>query len=366
MSGIVPFPDIRQPSFSGVTGPLADPAFCASENFEPFVVFCSSQPRPRAKALEMHGLRLENATRPDLHYPRGQHALSIALGMIAAPGDTVLTESFTYSGMLALSVQNGYRLHGDTPVTVTRDTDNEIYAFENRCAHRGALICLENRGKHRKDFSCVYHAWNYDPQGNLTGVAFKDGIKGKGGMPDSFKMEQHGPRKLRIATLHGLIFGSFSEDVPSIEEYLGEEILNRIERVLGGRTPVVLGRFTQVLPNNWKLYMENVKQLSVIFPFGGQDDTARATRRLVLHLMQSLNDIAALSHGSQALLCIVARTPPGAGRLGHPIRSSVRIRPIQMSLNGSLLAFRSAKIAPPLTVSLRSQAPDRAVSSAQP
>jgi DNA-binding transcriptional MocR family regulator len=42
----------------------------------------------------------------------GQHALSIAVGMVAAPGDTVLTESFTYSGMLALSVQNGYRLHG--------------------------------------------------------------------------------------------------------------------------------------------------------------------------------------------------------------------------------------------------------------
>ena len=42
----------------------------------------------------------------------GQHALSIALGMIAKPGDTVLTETFTYSGMLALSVQNSYRLHG--------------------------------------------------------------------------------------------------------------------------------------------------------------------------------------------------------------------------------------------------------------
>jgi anthranilate 1,2-dioxygenase large subunit len=33
----------------------------------------------------------------------------------------------------------------------------------------------------------------------------------------------------------------------------------RIGRVLGGRKPVVIGRFTQVLPNNWKLYMENVK-----------------------------------------------------------------------------------------------------------
>ena len=148
---------------------------------------------------------------------------------------------------------------GDTPVIVTRDSNGEIYAFENRCAHRGALICLEKQGRGRKHFSCVYHAWTYDRQGNLTGVAFKDGVKGKGGMPDSFRMEDHGPRKLRIATVHGLIFGSFSEDVPPIEDYLGDEIMSRIERVLGGRTPVVLARFTQVLPNNWKLYMENVK-----------------------------------------------------------------------------------------------------------
>ena len=42
----------------------------------------------------------------------GQHALSIALPMVASPGDTVLTESYTYSGMLALSAQSGYRLHG--------------------------------------------------------------------------------------------------------------------------------------------------------------------------------------------------------------------------------------------------------------
>ena len=47
--------------------------------------------------------------------------------------------------------------------------------------------------------------------------------------------------------------------MPPIEEYLGEEISSRIERVLGGRKPVVFGRFTQALPNNWKLYMENVK-----------------------------------------------------------------------------------------------------------
>ncbi|MBV8924300.1 MAG: Rieske 2Fe-2S domain-containing protein, partial [Bradyrhizobium sp.] len=35
---------------------------------------------------------------------------------------------------------------GDVPVIVARDADGELYAFENRCGHRGALIALESRG----------------------------------------------------------------------------------------------------------------------------------------------------------------------------------------------------------------------------
>jgi anthranilate 1,2-dioxygenase large subunit len=147
---------------------------------------------------------------------------------------------------------------GEQPVLVTRDTDGELYAFENRCAHRGALLAMTDRG-HCRDFTCVYHAWTYNLQGDLTGVAFAEGIGGKGGMPAEFCMAEHGPRKLRLATVHGLVFGSLSNELPDIEEYLGEEILDRIDRVLGGRRPVVLGRFTQMLPNNWKLYVENVK-----------------------------------------------------------------------------------------------------------
>jgi anthranilate 1,2-dioxygenase large subunit/terephthalate 1,2-dioxygenase oxygenase component alpha subunit len=146
---------------------------------------------------------------------------------------------------------------GDTPVVVVKDADGEIYAFENRCAHRGALIALEKSGT-VQNFQCVYHAWSYNLQGDLTGVAFEKGVKGKGGMPEGFCKEDHGPRKLRIAVYCGLVFGSFSEDVPAIEEYLGDEICARIERVL--HKPVeVIGRFTQALPNNWKLYFENVK-----------------------------------------------------------------------------------------------------------
>lgn len=147
---------------------------------------------------------------------------------------------------------------GDAPVVVVRDADDEIYAFENRCSHRGALICLEKAGKAAKDFQCVYHAWTYDRQGNLKAVAFEDGVNGGGGMPASFCKEDHHPRKLRVAIFCGLVFGSFSDSVDPLEEYLGEDICARIERVMG-RPVEVIGRFTQALPNNWKLYYENVK-----------------------------------------------------------------------------------------------------------
>jgi phenylpropionate dioxygenase-like ring-hydroxylating dioxygenase large terminal subunit len=146
---------------------------------------------------------------------------------------------------------------GTMPVVVARDFDDEIYAFENRCAHRGALIVLDGGGTAR-DFTCVYHAWNYDLKGNLKAVAFEDGVAGKGGMAKTFCRSDHEPRKLRIATFAGLVFGSLSDDVPPIEEYLGEEVAAKITRVLH-KPPVVMGRFTQMLPNNWKLYFENVK-----------------------------------------------------------------------------------------------------------
>ena len=146
---------------------------------------------------------------------------------------------------------------GETPVVVVRDNEGDFYAFENRCSHRGALIALEKQGS-AQSFQCVYHAWSYDQQGNLTGIAFENGVNGKGGMEKNFCKEDNGPRKLRVESFCGLLFGTFSEDTPPLDEYLGPEISKKIKRVL--KKPVeVLGRFTQILPNNWKLYFENVK-----------------------------------------------------------------------------------------------------------
>jgi phenylpropionate dioxygenase-like ring-hydroxylating dioxygenase large terminal subunit len=146
---------------------------------------------------------------------------------------------------------------GEMPVIVTRGEDGEIHAFENRCAHRGALICIKDRGRTR-DFACVYHNWTYDLKGNLTGVAFRRGVQGKGGMPADAKPEYGAPRQLRVSVFSGLVFGTLSQATPPVGEYLGPEIAARVRRVM--KEPVrILGGYSQMFPNNWKLYLDNVK-----------------------------------------------------------------------------------------------------------
>jgi len=168
---------------------------------------------------------------------------------------------------------------GEMPVIVVRDADGGINAFENRCAHRGALIALDDTGT-AKRFQCVYHAWSYDLKGNLVSIAFEKGAQGRGGMPPSFCKDEHGPRKLRTTTLNGLVFATLSDETPPIEDYLGEQILGRVRRVL--RAPIrVLGRTVQVLPNNWKLYAENVKDTyhaSLLHAFLGTFRLSRFTQ----------------------------------------------------------------------------------------
>jgi len=52
---------------------------------------------------------------------------------------------------------------GAMPVVVARTEDGAVVGFENRCAHRGALICLDDGGK-AKDFQCVYTPFMREPE----------------------------------------------------------------------------------------------------------------------------------------------------------------------------------------------------------
>ena len=144
---------------------------------------------------------------------------------------------------------------GDTPIIVVRTVDGSINALVNRCAHKGAMLCVEPGGR-RQNISCVYHGWSYDLEGNLAGVAFQDGVNGRGGMPPDFDPADHGLEQLRVESFRGVVFATFSPSVESLEAYLCPGMAAHMGRVF--HKPVeVLGYHHQTMENNWKLYMEN-------------------------------------------------------------------------------------------------------------
>ena len=132
-------------------------------------------------------------------------------------------ESWSFVGLEAELPNNGdfkSTAIGETPVIVTRDNDGAINVMQNRCAHRGALICRERRGN-TKRLQCVYHQWAYNLKGQLKGVPFRTGIEGKGGMPDGFKLADHNLNSLRTESLNGMIFATFSNSIGTLEKFLG-------------------------------------------------------------------------------------------------------------------------------------------------
>ena len=147
---------------------------------------------------------------------------------------------------------------GPTPVVVTRDREGVIHVVENRCAHRGAELCRDALGR-ATEIICPYHQWTYDLAGNLTAVPFRRGLQNQGGMPKDFRLDEHGLRKLNVATRRGVVFASFDPAMESFEGYVGPEILRDFDATFDGRKLKVLGYYRNTVPANWKMYHENLK-----------------------------------------------------------------------------------------------------------
>lgn len=146
---------------------------------------------------------------------------------------------------------------GDTPVVLVRSAEEAFSVFVNRCAHRGSTLCIEKTGN-RDRFTCVYHNWSYDLDGTLKTVAFARGVRGIGGLPADFAYSEHNLKTLRVQSLHGLVFATFADDTPPLQDFLGPEMCAHLARVFSKKIRI-LGTYSQVMHNDWKLYMENVK-----------------------------------------------------------------------------------------------------------
>src|SRR5262249_15906490 len=89
---------------------------------------------------------------------------------------------------------------GRKPVILTRDASGKIFVLFNRCAHRAAIVCRQERGT-SSYFRCLYHGWTYSNSGELVGVPFRSGYG------EDFKTEEFGLTRVpHVQSYRGFVF----------------------------------------------------------------------------------------------------------------------------------------------------------------
>ncbi len=133
-------------------------------------------------------------------------------------------------------------------IIVVRTKRGDIKAHMNVCRHRGSRICLEKQGT-KKLFTCPYHAWSYDLDGNLM-VARE--------MPEDFNFVDNNLHSVHVELIGGLIFISLAEKPLSLSNLRKD--LDPLLDLFGFDNLKLAKRKSYTIPSNWKLAVENYQE----------------------------------------------------------------------------------------------------------
>lgn len=103
------------------------------------------------------------------------------------------------------------------PVLLVRNQNGEIKAFLNSCTHRGTILCAADHGN-KKAFTCPYHGWTFNLDGELIGIIAGDKIYGEAMVKSEWNLRPIP----RLESYHGMIFANLDPNAMSLEEYLGD------------------------------------------------------------------------------------------------------------------------------------------------
>jgi phenylpropionate dioxygenase-like ring-hydroxylating dioxygenase large terminal subunit len=145
-------------------------------------------------------------------------------------------------------------------VLVTRHDDGKIHILRNRCAHRGARLCMVDHGT-TKLFSCPYHAWVFRPDGSLASVPHRQSY------PENFDLDDpknHLQPCGQVQSYRGFVFATLNEKPQPLRDYLGpmtDVIDNLVDRAPDGEVEIASSSFTLEYNGNWKLHLENAADI---------------------------------------------------------------------------------------------------------
>lgn len=152
---------------------------------------------------------------------------------------------------------------GLQPVIVSRHRDGKVYVLHNRCGHRAAIVCNEERGNTGSSFRCGYHGWTFRTNGELLAAPLKNGY------PELYDLrsKEFGLVPVRVESYRGFLFANLSA---SLEEdfdlaiHLGPMkmcIDALCDRAPEGEIEVLGGVQKYMIHANWKTQLENLNDL---------------------------------------------------------------------------------------------------------
>ena len=140
---------------------------------------------------------------------------------------------------------------GIDSVIMVRQDDGSVRAFFNACPHRGSRVTEAPEG-HAQKFSCPYHGWEFDRAGVVTAVPDEE----------DFAQSPCGVARLkemRCQERFGLIWFNFNDNAPTLETFLGSQIVDELESHRIEDMLRVLD-MTAETKCNWKIITDNFNE----------------------------------------------------------------------------------------------------------
>lgn len=144
--------------------------------------------------------------------------------------------------------------HAGLPLVVVRGRDGLVRTFFNACSHRGAKLVTEPRGNVR-NFTCFFHLWGYDTQGQCISITRDEGYKECG-----LSKEACGLRNVRTVLKLGMVFVNLDDNAEDFDAHVGDAMDDLLEPM--GAQPMEVFHLHRVLMKaNWKQWHETNMEL---------------------------------------------------------------------------------------------------------
>ncbi|MCY4314252.1 MAG: aromatic ring-hydroxylating dioxygenase subunit alpha [Gammaproteobacteria bacterium] len=131
-------------------------------------------------------------------------------------------------------------------IVVCRDQSHRLRGYLNNCRHRASPVCIKPAGK-RTHFTCPYHAWSYDLDGQLLNAP---------GFDRDFDKTGYRLFPVRVETWNSLVFACLDTQCQRLNEWLGGAV-RLAEQFPGVMEMEFHVRLSNTFMANWKNYSDN-------------------------------------------------------------------------------------------------------------